>query len=140
MNDLTKKAEATKTVIAPAKVAENGKSVATPSESKNPLFEEKKKELDKILNPISVDTRIKSVGNLQKLVDKHLFLKEKADDLTAFNVSRDGLKEKITITGDNNNIIEISNTVVIDKILFVCENTLDELLVESEEQIVNFKI
>lgn len=140
MNELKNKVQVVKIVPTAEKVAENGKSVAPSKEIKNNDLEVKKQELDKILNPISVDARIKNVGNLQKLVDKHIFLKEKADELTAFLVGRDGLKEKLTISSDRDTIIEISNSVVIEKILSVCENTLDELLETSENQIVSFSI
>ena len=140
MNDLSKKVEEVKIVPNSTKVAENGKSVATLQTQKNIELQEKKKELNKILSPISADGRLKNLEHFQKLAEKYNFLKGKNDDLTSFMIGRDGMRDKIIIMNDTHQVIEISNSEVIEEVLKVCEIKLGTLLNESEQQIINFSI
>ena len=85
MNALDQKANGTKTVLP----ATDKKANAKEETQKN------------VLKPINLETtaekRIKNAEHFQKICEKHTFLKNKADELNAYNIGRDGLKEKITI-------------------------------------------
>ncbi|MHA3046482.1 hypothetical protein JSO59_003835 [Riemerella anatipestifer] len=74
------------------------------------------------------------------MAEKHKLLKLKRDSLNAFMVSRDGLKEKLFIMNDNEESFEISNGTIISELLDVCSKKLDDMLQESEIQILNFQI
>ena len=85
MNALDQKANGTKTVLP----ATDKKANAKEETQKN------------VVKPINLETtaekRIKNAEHFQKICEKHTFLKNKADELNAYNIGRDGLKEKITI-------------------------------------------
>lgn len=140
MNEVKQKGPEVKTVTSPAKVAENGKSVAPSEKSKNDELQEKKKELNKILLPPTADQRIKNAEIFTRIADKYQFLRKKKDHLSSFMASRDGLKEKLFIVSDSEENFEISNTRIIEKILTVCELELDELLKQSEIEVSTFSI
>ncbi|MCO4303228.1 hypothetical protein [Riemerella anatipestifer] len=137
------------------KLQENGKvvnKVATATEEKQKVkvseannltkreLNSKKEELSKILSVQSAEQRIKNLDIIQKMAEKHKFLKLKRDSLNAFMVSRDGLKEKLFIMNDNEESFEISNGTIISELLDVCSKKLDDMLQESEIQILNFQI
>ncbi|AFR35909.1 hypothetical protein [Riemerella anatipestifer] len=137
------------------KLQENGKvvnKVATATEEKQKVkvseannltkqeLNSKKEELSKILSVQSAEQRIKNLDIIQKMAEKHKFLKLKRDSLNAFMVSRDGLKEKLFIMNDNGESFEISNGTIISELLDVCSKKLDDMLQESEMQILNFQI
>lgn len=103
-------------------------------------LQEKKEELSKILSPVSAEQRIKNLEILQKMADKHKFLKEKRDSLNAFMVARDGMKERLIIMNDNHENFEITNGVIISELLNICSQKLDEMLEESNQQITAFQI
>lgn len=103
-------------------------------------LQEKKEELSKILSPVSAEQRIKNLEILQKMADKHKFLKEKRDSLNAFMVARDGMKERLIIMNDNHENFEITNGVIISELLNICSQKLDEMLEESNKQITAFQI
>ena len=67
-------------------------------------------------------------------------LKQKADELNAYNIGRDGLKEKITIENTDGMKFEISNSVIIGKILTLCANELNDLVENSEKEVLNFTV
>lgn len=100
----------------------------------------KKEELNKIFAINNAEQRIKNLEILQKMADKHKFLKEKQDSLNAFMVSRDGMKEKLIIMNDNAESFEITNGVIISELLEICSNKLAEMLEESNKQITTFQI
>ncbi|MDY3362641.1 hypothetical protein PG623_01360 [Riemerella anatipestifer] len=137
------------------KLQENGKvvnKVATATEEKQKVkvseannltkreLNSKKEELSKILSVQSAEQRIKNLDIIQKMAEKHKFLKLKRDSLNAFMVSRDGLNEKLFIMNDNEESFEISNGTIISELLDVCSKKLDDMLQESEIQILNFQI
>lgn len=100
----------------------------------------KKEDLKKIFEINNAEQRIKNLEILQKMADKHKFLKEKQDSLNAFMVSRDGMKEKLIIMNDNAESFEITNGVIISELLEICSNKLAEMLEESNKQITTFQI
>ncbi|WP_018676134.1 hypothetical protein [Riemerella columbina] len=125
-----------------ATATEQKKSVKA-TETKNPVkqdLNDKKEELSKILSVKSADQRIKNLDIIQKMADKHKFLKQKRDALSSFMVSRDGLREKLFVMNDNEESFEISNGTIISELLDICSQKLDEMLEESETQILNFQI
>ena len=77
--------------------------------------------------------------NLYK-TEKHKFLANKHDELTAFRISKDGMREKIVMMSEDDTVLEINNPLIIDEVLNLCENKLSDLLKESENQILAFEI
>ena len=118
------------------KIAKN----ETTEKVKDQQLQSAKAQLTSILGPTSAIQRIKSFDILEKLIEKYKFLKEKQDDLSSFMVSRDGLKEKLIIKGENDKVFEINNTIIIEEILNLCYSKLDNMVNESETTIVNFQI
>ena len=128
MNALDQKANGTKTVL-PA----TDKKANTKEET-----------LKNVVKPINLETtaekRIKNAEHFQKICEKHTFLKQKADELNAYNIGRDGLKEKITIENTDGMEFDISNSVIIGKILTLCANELNDLVEKSEKEVLNFTV
>ncbi|MEN5130452.1 hypothetical protein [Elizabethkingia anophelis] len=139
MNTLTTKKEEVKTVatsVGVATVAKNGKT----ENAKNDVLQGKKEVLDKIFTPTTADDRLKNLNLFQKLAEKHNFLKDKADTLNAYMIGRDGMKEKLTIKSDCGMEFQISNSNIIEEILILCTSKLDEMMEESNTQILTFNI
>jgi len=111
-----------------------------------PVLEEKKElpnkneVLDNLFTPTTAEQRIKNLDIFKKMAEKHNFLREKADDLNAYLVSRDGMREKLIIKSDGNNEFEISNSNIIEEILNLCASKLDGLIQESNKQVLTFQI
>lgn len=126
--------------VATATANSNATTLKVEATDKKQGLQEKKEELSKILSPMSAEQRIKNLEILQKMADKHKFLKEKRDSLSAFMVARDGMKERLIITNDNNEDFEITNGVIISELLDICSQKLDEMLEESNKQITAFQI
>lgn len=139
MNTLTLEKEGVKKV-ANSKKAEQSPKIENPKQEEKPTFEERKKELDKILNPTSAEQRIKNADNFRKLAQRHQFLKEKQDDLASYLVGRDGLKEKVIIQCDGCKDFEISNSLIIEEILNICNEKLENLIKTSESEVLTFNI
>ena len=91
-----------------------------------------------ILNP-TADQRIKRLANFEKMADRHRKLEQKRDELNSFNVSVDGINEKMVLQSGSATF-EISNTQVIAELKNVVETTLESLLEKSEKEIVEFEI
>ena len=128
MNHLQEKANGAKTV--PPATAP--KANATPQSTK---VETKTLNLE-----TTAEKRIKNLQIFEKICGKHNFLKEKSDELNAYLVGRDGLKETVTIENTNGLCLEISNSAVITEILNLSQSKIFALLEESEKEVLKFII
>src|SRR5690606_34760221 len=99
----------------------------------------KKEEMKPILET-KAEKRLKNFDSFQSLCKKFNFLKGKADDLNAYLISRDGLKETLTIENTDGQVFEISNSGIIEKILEMCQEELFSILDKTENDVVNFEI
>lgn len=136
MNALTQKGKVVKTVATATAENKNLKN-ETMATGVEKVENEK---LTPIYSIANAEQRIKNLEILQKMADKHKFLKEKRDSLNAFIVARDGMKERLIIMNDNNENFEITNGVIITELLDICSQKLDEMLEESNKQITAFQI
>lgn len=140
MSNLTQKANGAKTVTsgtATTTATANTKNEQTPI--KNEL-QEAKERMAEILKTPTAEQRIKNAEIFTKIADKFQFLKKKQDHLNSFMASRDGLKEKMFIVSDNEENFEISNTVIVEKILILCQGELEYLVKQSETEVSTFTI
>lgn len=128
MNELTTKANAVKKVSASTEPKENAKTVNMKNETILPKLE------------TTAEKRIKNLENFQALCGKFNFLKHKSDDLSAYLVGRDGLKETLILENTDGKTFEISNSRIIDKILMIAQEELYKLLDSSEADVLNFQI
>ena len=128
MNDLTTKANGAKTVTPATATKANAKI-------ENGKVEQKTLKLE-----TTAEKRIKNLSIFGKICEKHDFLKEKSDELNAYLVGRDGLKETISIENTNGMTLEISNSGIITEVLKLCQVKLFSLLEESEKEVLNFEI
>lgn len=128
MNDLTTKANGEKKVSSATDPKANAKSENTKSVSVLPKLE------------TSAEKRIKNLENFQSLCHKFNFLKKKSDDLNAYLVGRDGLKETLIIENTDGKTFEISNTRIIEKILLIAQDELFVLLDGTEKEVLKFDI
>ena len=139
MNDLKQKGNDVNKVASSAVVATVAKSENSET-SKNNKLQDKKIEIAKMLNPTTAEQRIKNHNIFGKMVEKHEFLTEKADNLNAYLVGRDGMKEKLSINSDSGMSFEISNSNIIEEILSLCAQRLDEKIENSKTEILTFDI
>lgn len=128
MNDLTTKANGVKTVTPATEPKANTKTEKLKSEDK------------KIILETTAEKRLKNLENFQKVCMKFNFLKKKSDDLNAYMIGRDGLKETLIIENTDGQTFEISNTLIIAEILNLGQTKLFELLEKAEKEVLDFTI
>ena len=116
MNDLQTKANGANKVPPATDPKANAKSTTVKSETILPKLE------------TSAEKRIKNLENFQALCSKFNFLKHKSDDLNAYLVGRDGLKETLIIENTDGKTFEMSNSRIIEKILLIAQEELYNLL------------
>ncbi|MFC7345957.1 hypothetical protein ACFQO9_04400 [Chryseobacterium zhengzhouense] len=118
----------------------NGAKKVTPAtdEKANTKNEISKVEAKSIILETTAEKRIKNAENFQQICKKHQFLKEKSDELNAYVIGRDGIKETIKIKNADQVSFEISNSAIIGKILNLCQNELFEMVEQSEKEVLNF--
>lgn len=126
MNDLTNKANGVKTVIPATDAKANAKPEIVKVETKSINLE------------TTAEKRIKNAENFSQICKKHNFLKEKSDELNAYVIGRDGIKETIKIKNAEQVSFEISNTTIIGKILELCQTELFEMVDKSEKEVLDF--
>ena len=139
MNALKEKGNDVKKVASSADVATVANSAKSET-SKNSKLQDKKTEIAKMLTPATAEQRIQNHNIFKKMVEKHEFLTEKADNLNAYMVGRDGMKEKLSIHSDSGMDFEISNSNIIEEILNLCAQRLDEKIFDSKTDILTFEI
>lgn len=128
MNTLTAKENAEKKVSALTDTKENAKTNNSKVTSVLPKIE------------TTAEKRIKNLENFQALCSKFNFLKHKSDDLSAYLIGRDGLKETLIIENTDGKTFEISNSRIIGKILLIAQEELFNLLDNSEKEVLNYHI
>lgn len=128
MSTLTTKENAEKKVTASTETKENAKSTNGKNENILPKLE------------TSAEKRIKNLENFQALCGKFNFLKLKSDELGAYLVGRDGLKETLILENSDGKTFEISNSRIIEKILLIAQEELYYLLDGSEQEVLKFQI
>lgn len=111
-----------------------------PIKEQNEVLDRKKEEIKKILSPVSADQRIKNAEIFQKMAEKHTFLRKKQDELQSYMVGRDGLKEKVVIKCEGCADFEVSNSFIVSKILQISADELENLVTQSENEILNYNI
>ncbi|MEI7486754.1 MAG: hypothetical protein WCJ72_04995 [Chryseobacterium sp.] len=126
MNDLTNKANGVKTVTPATDAKANVKTEIVKIETKMINLE------------TTAEKRIKNAENFSQICKKHNFLKEKSDELNAYVIGRDGIKETIKIKNAEQVSFEISNTFIIGKILSLCQTELFEMVDKSEKEVLEF--
>lgn len=128
MTQLTQKANEAKKVTS-----------ATGTETAKQGENTKKADLKAIFET-TAEKRIKNHQLFMKICEKYNFLKVKSDKLNAYLVGRDALKESVIIENSDGQTFEIGNSIIISKILEVCQTELFNLLEESEKEVLNFSI
>lgn len=128
MNELQQKANGLKTVNPATDAKANGKSENLKLDAKALILE------------TTAEKRIKNLENFQKLCARHNYLKNKSDGLNSYLISRDGMRETLTIECAEGEDFEISNTLIIGDILELCQNKLFDLLEKSEKEVLEFTI
>ena len=128
MSTLTAKENAEKKVTAPTHTKENAKTNQSKVDTVLPKIE------------TTAEKRIKNLENFQALCSKFNFLKHKSDDLNAYLIGRDGLKETLIIENTDGKTFEISNSRIIGKILLIAQEELFTLLDNSEKEVLNYHI
>ncbi|MGJ8760392.1 MAG: hypothetical protein ACSHXA_07580 [Polaribacter sp.] len=108
-------------------------------ETKKEQLKEQTKELIATFRP-SAEERIKNMAKFQILTKKYDVLKEKKEELEKFKISSDGTQEKIFFENSQGYKLEVSNSNIIDEMLSLAENTLNNILQTTEEQVQNFVI
>lgn len=128
MNELKTIANGEKKVSSATDKKENAKSTNVKNDSLFPKLE------------TSAEKRIKNLENFQALCGKFNFLKLKSDELGAYLVGRDGLKETLILENSDGKTFEISNSRIIEKILLIAQEELYNLLDSSEQEVLKYQI
>lgn len=118
----------------------NGAKAVTPATDTkaNAKTEILKVETKPIILETTAEKRIKNAENFSQICKKHNFLKEKSDELNAYIIGRDGIKETIKIKNAEQVSFEISNTAIIGKILELCQTELFGMVDKSEKEVLEF--
>lgn len=128
MSDLTIKANGAKKVTPATETKANAKAETQKNDAKLPKLE------------TTAEKRIRNLENFQALCKKFNFLKKKSDDLNAYLVGRDGLKETLIIENTDGNTFEIANSRIIGKVLELAQEELFNLLEGTEKEVINYNI
>ena len=128
MSDLTTKANGEKKVPSATDTKANVKNDIVKNEVLKPILEG------------IAEKRIKNKDIFDKICQKHSFLGKKADDLSTYLISRDGLKETLIIENSDGQTFEINNSNIIEEILIICQEKVFKLLEDSEKAVVSFQI
>lgn len=96
------------------------------------------KQIDEILSP-TAKARIKKLETLNILAEKHAKVSNKYDELTNFIASNDS-NAVMKFNAEIGYSFNISNPIVVNKILLVVEEELNGLLAKSENEVLNFHI
>lgn len=128
MNDLKEKVIVAKIVPTATDTKANAKGENVKNQLKMPKLE------------TTAEKRIKNLENFQSLCHKFNFLKKKTDDLNAYLIGRDGLKETLIIENTDGKTFEISNSRIIEKILLISQEELFNLLEGTETEVLKFQI
>lgn len=128
MNDLKEKANGEKKVSSATDTKANAQTQIVKKEGITPILEG------------NAEKRIKNLQLFESICIKHKFLRKKADDLSAYLIGRDGLKETLIIENTDGQTFEISNSQILGEILVLCQDKLFDLLEKSEKEVVNFII
>jgi len=126
MNTLKNTANGAKTVTPAKETKANTTNANAKVEAKSLFFE------------TTAEKRIKNAENFNQICKKHQFLKEKSDELNAYVIGRDGIKETIKIQNAEQVSFEIGNTAIIGKILDLCQNELYDMVEKSEKEVLDF--
>lgn len=96
-------------------------------------------KIDDVLNP-TAESRLKKLETFQILAEKHKFLNQKNDDLQKFIASSDGMKEKVVLKNAQGFELSVSNSQVIEKVIYVIKEELQKITDHSEKQVLEFSI
>ncbi|OBQ56105.1 hypothetical protein JJL45_05170 [Tamlana sp. s12] len=112
-------------------------NLSTVKNSEQP--EKTKTTANDLLNP-TAESRLKRLENFQILATRHQFLNEKNDALQKFIVSSDGTKERFILENAQGFTFEVSNSQVIEKVLYVVKSELQRITDVSEKEVLSFII
>ncbi|MEC5156678.1 hypothetical protein [Chryseobacterium sp. MP_3.2] len=120
----------------------NGEKKVTPATDQKATAKIENSKSTSVLPKLetSAEKRIKNLENFQSLCHKFNFLKKKSDDLNAYLIGRDGLKETLIIENTDGKTFEISNSRIIEKILVISQSELFDLLDGTEKEVLRFNI
>lgn len=121
----------------------NGATVAPQAKKSNDVkklaeVQKAEKQIDEILSP-TAKARIKKLETLNILAEKHAKVSKKYDELTNFIASNDS-NASMKFNAESGYNFNITNPVIVSKILLVVENELSELLAKSENEVLTFHI
>ncbi len=102
-------------------------------------IEKSSTKVDDVLQP-TAESRLKKLATFQILADKHKFVNQKNDDLQKFIASSDGTKEKVILKNSQGFELEVSNSSVIENVIFVIKEELQRITDHSEKQVLEFSI
>lgn len=88
----------------------------------------------------TAEQRIQNARKFEILTTKYRHLKEKKEELEQFKISSDGTSERIYFENSEGFKLEVSNSKIIDDMLKLADNTLNNILTETEKQVQDFVI
>lgn len=125
------------------KKATESKAQAMPKQSEakpeQPKAEAELKPATKVLPITRAIDRLGKFEQFQKLGERYNFLKDKDRELRNFTISQNGVASKVSLECQGSKV-EISNSLIIKKVVELCQSELDSLLDETESEIVKFEI
>jgi len=125
-----------------AKNSTNGKKDAILDQEKTAKKEEIKQEAKILISAFrpTAEERIKNMEKFQILTAKYDHLKAKKEELEKFKISSDGTKERIYFENSEGYKLEVSNSNIVNDMLALAENTLSEILNNTQNEVQEFVI
>lgn len=101
-----------------------------------------KQETSKMISNFrpTAEERIKNAEKFKILTTKYDHLKAKKEEMEKFKISSDGTKERIYFENSEGFKLEVSNSKVVNAMLNLAENTLNEIVNNTEKQVQEFII
>ena len=126
----------------PAETAKEAEAKEEAREAVASIPEPIGKEVRKIVHDLkpTAEERIKNAKNFAHLSERFEFLQGKADELKSFTIANAQTNTRLVLENQKGQKFEISNSNVIGKVLQKASEELSILLLDTENEILNFAI
>lgn len=113
--------------------------VAT-QEKENKEITEQVKQTETAVPAASAEQRLRNLKNFNLLHERYNWLLKKQDELTAFQISNDGTKERIALENQNGFKFEVTNTQIIQEVFELLTKHIDTKIENTQTEIINYSI
>lgn len=141
-NAMTTEKKATKkgTLASVKQNVKNQLAEVATQEKENKEITEQVKQTETVVPAASAEQRLRNLKNFNLLHERYNWLLKKQDELTAFQISNDGTKERIVLENQNGFKFEVTNTQIIQEVFELLTKHIDTKIENTQTEIINYSI